>query len=245
MSIMLGTFVNAVTIIIGSIIGLLMKEGIPQKIKETIMNGLALCVLLIGITGAIKVNNLMLIIFSIVIGAVIGESIDFDMLLQRLGDKIEGKFKGKSGSISEGFVTSSLLFCVGAMGIVGSLESGLTNNHQTLFAKSMLDGIASIVFSSSLGVGVLLSSVSVFLYQGTITIGATFLKSVLVQNVIVDMTAVGSLLIIGLALNMLKITKVKVANLLPAIFIPVVYQLFSPYFIMIGQVLRNIIGLIL
>lgn len=240
MGILLGTTVNSIAIITGGILGLLLKGGIPEKVKENVMNGLALCVLLIGISGAIKVNNLLLVIFSIVAGSIIGELIDFDSLLQRFGDRIERQFKGKGGRVSEGFVTSSLLFCVGAMAIVGSLESGLTNNHQTIFAKSMLDGISSIVFASSLGFGVLLSAVSVFIYQGTITLGATFLRTILIQSVILDMTAVGSLLIIGLSLNMLKITKIKVANLLPAVFIPILYQLLCPYFSMIGQAFKGV-----
>jgi len=240
MGILLGTTVNAIAIITGGILGLLLKGGLPEKVKENVMNGLALCVLLIGISGAIKVNNLLLVIFSIVIGSIIGELIDFDRLLQRFGDRIERQFKGKGGKISEGFVTSSLLFCVGAMAIVGSLESGLTGNHQTIFAKSMLDGISSIVFASSLGFGVLLSAISVFIYQGTITLGATFLRAILTQGVILDMTAVGSLLIIGLALNMLKTTKIKVANLLPAVFIPIFYQVLFPYFSMIGQAIKRL-----
>lgn len=239
MKIFLGTFVNTIAIIVGGILGLLLRGGIPERVKNTIMNGLALCILLIGVTGAIKVNNLLLIIFSVVLGSVIGELIDLDKLIQNLGDKIEEKFHHKGGSISEGFVSSSLLFCVGAMAIVGSLQSGLTNNHQTLFAKSMLDGISSIVFASSFGFGVILSSISVLIYQGVITLCATLLKTVLTQNVILDMTAVGSLLIIGLSLNMLKITKIKVANLLPAVFIPVLYQILNPIFIFIVQALKH------
>ncbi|MBC8061552.1 MAG: DUF554 domain-containing protein [Clostridiaceae bacterium] len=239
MGILLGTTVNAFAIITGGILGLLLKGGIPEKVKESVMNGLALCVLLIGISGAIKVDNLLLVIFSIVLGSIIGELIDFDNLLQRFGDRIERQFKGKGGKVSEGFVTSSLLFCVGAMAIVGSLESGLNNNHQTIFAKSMIDGITSIVFASSMGIGVLLSAITVFVYQGTITLGATSLSTILVPTVRLDMTAVGSLLIIGLSLNMLKITKIKVANLLPAVVIPILYQILSPYFSMIGQAFKG------
>ena len=231
MGILLGTAVNSMAIIVGGTLGMILKEGIPEKMKETIMNGLALCVLLIGVSGSLKSSNLLLVIISIVIGAIIGESIDIDSKLQGLGDRIERRFKGRGGSISEGFVTSSLLFCVGAMAIVGSMESGLTNNHQTLFAKAMLDGISSIIFASTLGVGVLLSAVSVFLYQGAITIGATFLKAILVDSIILDITAIGSLLIIGLSLNMLKVTKIKVANYLPAVVIPIFYQGFCIIFL--------------
>lgn len=222
---MLGTLVNFSAIIVGSIIGILFKNGIPEKISNTIMQGLSLCIIFIGISGAIKGSNILLIIISMVIGSLIGELIDLDNLLQKLGDKIEEKFKGKEIKISEGFVTASLLFCVGSMAIVGSLQSGLEGSHTILFAKSMLDGIASIIFASSLGIGVMLSSFSVLIYQGAITLAASSLKSILIQSVVTDMTAVGSLLIIGLGFNMLNITKIKVANLLPAIFIPIIYQL--------------------
>lgn len=222
---MLGTIVNAVAIIAGSLVGLMIKGGIPEKVSDTIMKGLGLTILLIGMSGALKFSNLLLVIFSIVIGGVIGEIVDIDKLLKTLGDKIEKKLKGRGGKVSEGFVTASLLFCVGAMAVVGSLESGLTGNHETLFAKSVLDGVSSFVFSSSLGIGVMLSAVSVFLYQGIITLSASLLKGLLVGAVVADMTAVGSLLIIGIGFNMMGISKIKVANLLPGIFIPVIYQL--------------------
>lgn len=222
---LLGTIVNFSAIIVGSLIGLLVKGGVPEKISNTIMQGLALCVIYIGISGAIKGSNVMLIIISSVIGGFIGELVDIDNLLKKLGDKIENKFKGRGIKISEGFVTASLLFCVGSMAIVGSLESGLQGNNKILFAKSMLDGVASIIFSSTLGIGVMLSSVSVLLYQGVITIAASGLKTILIQSVITDMTAIGSLLIMGIGFNMLGMSKIKVANLLPAVFIPIFYQL--------------------
>jgi Uncharacterized membrane protein, possible Na+ channel or pump len=221
---MLGTLVNFSAIIIGSIIGILFKNGIPEKISNTIMQGLSLCIVFIGISGAIKGSNILLIIISMVIGGLLGELIDLDNLLQKLGNKLEEKFKGKGIKVSEGFVTASLLFCVGSMAIVGSLQSGLEGDHKILFAKSMLDGISSIIFASSLGIGVMLSSFSVLIYQGAITLAASSLKGILIQSVVTDMTAVGSLLIIGLGFNMLNITKIKVANLLPAVFIPIIYQ---------------------
>lgn len=221
---MLGTIVNFAAIIAGSIIGMLLKNGVPEKISTTIMQGLGLCVVFIGISGAIKGSNILLIIISIVIGGLIGELIDLDNLLQKLGDKIENKFKGSGVKISEGFVTTSLLFCVGSMAIVGSLQSGLEGNHKILYAKSMLDGVASIIFASSLGIGVALSSITVLIYQGAITLAASLIKGILTQSVITDMTAVGSLLIMGLGFNTLNMTKIKVANLLPAVFIPIIYQ---------------------
>jgi uncharacterized membrane protein YqgA involved in biofilm formation len=227
---MLGTIVNVAAIIAGSLLGLLVKGGIPKKIGDTVIQGLALSVLLIGITGAIKVNNLMLVIISMLLGAAIGEAIDIDRLLNNLGNKVETRFKGKGGRISEGFVTSSLLFCVGAMAIVGALDSGLRGDYKILFAKSILDFVFSVITASSLGIGVMLSAISVFIYQGTITLLASFLKGFLIQTVITDMTAVGSLLIIGISLNILGVTKIKVANFLPAMFIPVFYQIILTFY---------------
>ncbi|MCT8977109.1 DUF554 domain-containing protein [Clostridium sp. CX1] len=221
---MLGTIANFSAIIIGSIIGILFKNGIPEKISNTIMQGLGLCVIFIGVTGAIKGNNILLIIISIVVGGFIGELVDLDNMIQKLGDKIENKFKGKGVKVSEGFVTASLLFCVGSMAIVGALESGLEGNHKILYAKSMLDGVSSIIFASSLGIGVIFSSISVLIYQGAITIAASLLKGVLIQSVVNEMTAIGSILIIGIGFNILNITKIKAANLLPAVFIPIIYQ---------------------
>ncbi|PRR80711.1 DUF554 domain-containing protein [Clostridium vincentii] len=225
---MLGTIVNCVAITVGCISGLIIKGRIPEKMSTTIMNGLALCVIYIGISGALEGKDTIQMIICIAVGAVIGEIMDIDKALIRLGDYFESKVKKKNNkvSISEGFVTASLLFCVGAMALVGSLESGLQGDHTTLFAKSILDGISSIIFASTLGIGVLLSVVTVFIYQGAITLGAGLLSGVLSTAVITNMSAVGSLLIIGIGLNILGVTKIKVANLLPAVFIPIIFGFF-------------------
>lgn len=222
---MLGTIINSVAIVLGSVIGLLIKNLNLSKFNDTIIKGLSLCVIIIGISGALKGTNMLLIIFSVVIGGIIGEIIDIDLKLKDFGMKIEERFKGKYGKVSEGFITATLIYCVGAMAVVGALESGLTGNHKTLFAKSVLDGVTAIIFSSSLGIGVMFSAVSVFIYQGTITIGASLLKGVLVGNIVNEMSAVGGLLIIGIGLNIMEISKIKVANLLPAMFIPLIYQM--------------------
>ena len=226
---MLGTIVNSITVIVGCLVGLIVKGRLTEKISTTIMNGLALCTLYIGISGALNGGDTLIMIISVAIGALIGEIIDIDKWLNKLGYYLESKFKNKKESnisIAEGFITSSLLFCVGAMAIVGSLESGLKGNHDTLFTKSILDGISSIIFTSSLGIGVIFSAVTVFVYQGSITLGAGLLSGVLSTSVITNMSAVGGLLIIGLGLNMLGVTKIKIANLLPAIFLPIIFQIF-------------------
>ncbi|EOR20849.1 MULTISPECIES: DUF554 domain-containing protein [Clostridium] len=225
---MLGTIVNSLMIILGSLIGLFIKGKVNEKLSSTIMNGLALCVIYIGISGALKGNNTIVMIISIAIGGLFGEIIDIDLKLENLGKRIEKRINNKKDnvSISEGFVTSTLLFCIGAMAIVGSIESGLNHNHNTLFAKSILDGISSIIFSSTLGIGVMISSISVFLYQGSITLAAGTLSYILNDVAISNMTAVGSLLIIGLGLNVLGVTKIKVSNLLPSIIIAIILSYF-------------------
>ena len=224
---MLGTIINTLSIIVGALIGLFVKGKISKNINETIMNGLALCVIYIGISGALKGNNTMVIIISIAVGGLIGELIDIDRKLESFGDKIKKKFNKNNSniSISQGFVSATLLFCVGAMAIVGSLESGLNNNHSTLYAKSLLDGITSIIFTSTLGIGVMLSAFAVFIYQGSITLMAGFLSSFLNDVAINNMTAVGSILIMGLGLNILRVTKIKISNLLPSIIVAVVLSL--------------------
>lgn len=224
---MLGTIVNTIAVIIGACIGMLLKKGLPEKMADTLMKGLGLCTLFLGISGSLKGEDSMILIISMVAGTLIGEGVDLEDKINRLGQWVEMKFSGKNDaddkvSIAEGFVTASLLFCVGAMAIVGSLQSGLQGNHEMLFNKSMLDFVAAIIFASSLGVGVVFSAVFVFVYQGAITLLAQWIAPFLNDTVINEMTCVGSVIIVGLALNMLGITKLRVMNYVPAIFIPVV-----------------------
>jgi uncharacterized membrane protein YqgA involved in biofilm formation len=225
---MFGTIINALAIIAGSLLGLFFRKGIADNYREIIMSGISLSVVLIGIKSALGSDNLLIVIFSIVIGALIGEFLRIEERLEQLGRFLEKKVASKSddsSSFVRGFVTASLVFCVGSMAIVGSLESGLTGNHQTLFAKSVLDGITSIVFASAMGLGVLFSSFAVLLYQGMITLAAVFMKSYLVPETITHMSSVGGLLIMAIGLNMLKVTTIRVGNLLPGIFLPLVYYL--------------------
>ena len=220
---MLGTIVNCLTIIAGSLVGILFRNGIPEKYNQTVMQAIGLSVILIGIKSALGCNDLLIIIISLALGSLIGEWIGIENYLERLGNFLETKFSKNSASFSTGFVTASLMYCVGSMAIVGSLESGLTGNHDTLFAKATLDGIVSIILSSSLGIGVLFAAVPVLLYQGSITLMAGLLKPLLVPAVISQMSATGGLLIMALGLNMIREKKLKVGNMLPAIFIPLIY----------------------
>ncbi len=224
---MLGTIVNSLAIIVGAILGISLKNGIKEDYKNTIMDGIGLCVLIIGIMGGIESENIVLIISSIVLGSLIGEIIGIENKLDKLGNKMEGYFGKNDSNFSKGFVTGSLVYCIGAMAIVGALESGLSGNHQTLFAKSTLDGISAIIFSSTLGIGVAFSAIPVFIYQGIITLLANFVKDILTPEVIREMSSVGGILIAAIGINILGIKKIKVGNMLPAIFIPIIYYVIT------------------
>ena len=219
----LGVIVNGLVIVGASFAALILKKFIMkfdknnkvEKISDTIMSGLALCIIYMGISGALECQHVLICI---------------DKGLNSLGDKIEEKLnKGKTDvskekvSISQGFVSASLLFCVGAMAVVGALNSGLFGNNDTLFAKSALDGVSSFLFSLTMGIGVLLSAVAVFFYEGIIACVAFLLKGVLSTAVITEMNAVGSLLILALGINMILKANIKVANLLPSMFVPIIF----------------------
>lgn len=222
---MIGTLVNTFAIIVGSLLGVSLRRGISDNAKETVIGAIGLAVLLIGLKNALRSENLLLVIMSLAVGAVLGEIMRIEDRLHMLGAWI-GRRMGRAGDgVAQGFVTASLVFCVGAMAIVGALESGLAGNHQTLFAKSLLDGVTSIIFASTLGIGVIFSSVSVFVYQGAITLAASHLKPFLTPSVVTQMSAVGGLLIVAIGLNILDIKKLRIGNMLPGLFIPLVYDM--------------------
>ena len=220
---MIGTIVNTLAIIAGSLIGLFFKGGIPKKYSLTVMHAMGLAVILVGVNAALKTDAILVVIISLGIGSLLGEYFRIEDRLDQVGDWLARRFAKVGSGIPQGFVTTSLLFCVGAMAIVGALESGLSGNHQILFAKSIIDGITSIVFASTLGVGVLFSAISVFIYQGLIAVSAGYLKQFLVPEVVAQMSSVGGLLIVAIGIGLLDIKKVKVGNMLPAIFIPLAY----------------------
>lgn len=223
---MLGTFVNVGAIILGSLLGVVLKGGIPEKINDTIIKGVGLCVFLIGASGALEgMSFIVPMIFFIVIGSALGEWVDIERHLEAFGNRIEKHYAREGSSFSKGFVTASLLYCVGAMAIMGALDSGIHNNHEILYAKSVLDGVISIVLASTLGIGVLFSAGAVLLYQGSITLLAGYLSPYLTDVVIAQMSATGSVLILGLGLGMIGAAKIKVGNMLPAVLIPILYHL--------------------
>ncbi|MGL6174707.1 MAG: DUF554 domain-containing protein [Cellulosilyticaceae bacterium] len=217
-----GTIVNVILIIIGGTIGALTKRGIPERYSSLIMNAIGLVTAVIGITFATQSQNILYVIISLVIGGLIGEFIDIDAKLNLMGEKVKDKIKGEKSNIGEGIVTATLLFCVGSMDIMGSLDSGLRGDHTILYTKSVMDGISSILFAGSMGIGVVLAAVPVLIYQGVITVLASVLEPYLNAALIVEMSAVGGILLIGLGLSILEIKRIKVANLLPAIFIPII-----------------------
>ncbi|RJQ65275.1 MAG: DUF554 domain-containing protein [Desulfobacteraceae bacterium] len=228
---MLGTIVNTLAIIAGSLVGLLFRGGVPEKYNRTVMHAIGLAVVIIGLKTALQSDAILVVILSLAVGSVLGEFLCIEDRLEKLGHWIGRRLSKDSGGIANGFVSASLLYCVGAMAIVGSMESGLLGTHQTLFAKSILDGIASVFFASTMGVGVLFSALSVLLYQGLITLGASFLKQFLVPEVVAQMSAVGGLLILAIGIGLLELKKIRIGNMLPAIFIPLIYQIARHFFV--------------
>lgn len=227
---MIGVLVNVAAVIVGSAAGLIFKKGISQKFADAIMIGLGLCVVYVGISGVLKGQNQLVAVFSMVIGSVIGTALDLDKQINRIGDYLQKKMKKEDDkvSISEGFVTASLFFCVGAMAIVGSLEAGLEGNNATLFTKSVLDMVSAVMLTASLGIGVIFSSVCVFVLQGGVVLLSGVLENILNEAAIAEMTCVGSLMIIALGLNIVGITKIKVANYLPGVVVaPIMVWLFG------------------
>ncbi|UFJ40436.1 DUF554 domain-containing protein [Brevibacillus humidisoli] len=219
-----GTVVNAAAILIGSLIGRFLS-GIPEGTRQTVMQGIGLAVILLGLQMSFQTENILLVIASLVIGAVVGEAMRIEYRLQQAGrwlEQIIGK-GNKEGRIATGFVTATLVYCIGAMAVLGSLDSGLRGNHDILYTKAMLDGFSAIIFTSTLGIGVAFSAIPVFLYQGAIALLSTQIYALLGQemldSMLVEVTATGGLLIVAIGLNILELRKINVANMLPAIFI--------------------------
>ncbi len=225
---MLGVIVNVITVIIGSLIGLLFKKGIPERVSKAAMIGLGACTLYIGISGSLKGESTLILIASVVLGAIAGTLINIDGAINKLAEKVESKFKKENAgvSVAEGIVTATLLFCVGAMTVTGSIQAGLTGDNSLLLTKAMLDLVSSMMLASSLGIGVLLSSVAVFVIQGGLVLLSGVLAPLLSTGAVNEMTCAGSILIIMIGINLMGIAKIKVADFLPAIiFAPIIYNL--------------------
>jgi len=227
---MLGVIVNVIAVVIGSFVGLLFKKGIPERINQAVMTGLGACTLYIGISGSLCGENVLLLIASVVLGVITGTLLDIDGAINKLAEKVEQKFQkgGKKVSVAEGLVTATLLFCVGSMTVTGSIQAGLTGDNTILFTKSTLDLVSSMMLASSLGIGVMLAAVSVFVLQGGLVLLAGLIAPVMSAGAINEMTCAGSLLIVMIGTNMMGMTKIKVADFLPAIlYAPIIYNLLA------------------
>ena len=234
----LGTIINVFAIIVGTTLGILLHKFIPERLQNTVMSGVGLSVCFVGVSGVISkmlvptngrfdTKDTMLMVASLVIGAFVGELLNIEKQLEKFGNFCKSHIKSKkeNARFTEGFVSASLLFCVGAMAIVGSLEDGLSGDYTTLFAKSLMDGTISIFFAATMGAGVFLSILPVAVYQGAITLLAGVIKPLL-SNVLIDqISLVGSVLIFAIGINMCANTKIKTGNLLPAVLVPVFYNI--------------------
>lgn len=227
---MTGVFVNVIAIIVGGTIGLFLNKGLNENVKTVIMQGIGLSVLVIGIAGALETNDFLLIVLSLVLGGLIGALLKIEERLDRVGNKIERSFKNENNGFAKGFVWATLIYCIGAMAIVGSLEAGIEGSNTTLYIKALLDGVTAIIFAATLGFGVIFSSISVLIYQGAIVLLGFQIEPYLTDIMVTEMSAVGSVLIMGIGINILEIKRIHVGDMLPAIMIPVIWFLIQGIF---------------
>lgn len=218
---MTGTFINVGTVIAGGVIGSILGDKLSSRIQEIVMNGIGLVTFALGITMAIKTNNILIVLGAILLGSILGEWWQIQKRLDRTGEWLETKARRypflTRGEFTRGFVTASLVFCVGPMTILGSIQDGLSGDFTLLAIKSTLDGFAALAFASAMGMGVTFSAVSVLLIQGAITLGARLFDSVLTETMITELTATGGIMLLGISLILLDIKKIRVANFLPAL----------------------------
>lgn len=223
---MIASVVNAAAVIVGSLLGILFGHRVRKEHMDTIAQGLSIVVLVIGIGPAIATDNILAVIICLVAGTILGEFLDIERRLDGLGDALKARFARKSGgSFTQGFVTASLLMCIGSMAVMGSLDAGIRHDYSILFSKSVIDGVMAVTFAAAMGIGVAFAALPLFVYQGALTLLASFLAPYLSDAVITEMSAVGGILLIATALNMLEILprRIRVGNLLPAILLPILY----------------------
>lgn len=227
---MIGTIANTAAVILGSLLGLLLHKRMPERYSAIVMQAIGLFTLIVGLDLAFKSPQLLIVLISLALGGLLGQWWDIEQRLEDLGKALEARFsKGKSDKFVTGFVTASLLFCVGPMTVIGCLQDGLKGDHTLLFTKSLMDGISSIALAASLGLGVLFSAITVLVYQGLLTLGAYLFHGILPSTYIDVMSATGGLLVLGIGLNILGNMRLKVANLLPAVFLAPLILWFSAW----------------
>lgn len=223
---MIAAVVNAVVVILGGLLGLCLGGRLKEHHMKTIVQGLGICTMVIGMMSAVTTANILIVIVCLVVGTVAGELLKIEQRLDGLGDWLKNRVaRNGGGRFTEGFVTASLLFCVGSMAIMGSFDAGLRGDYNTIFAKTVLDGVMAVTFSATMGVGVLFSAATVFIYQGALTMLAGLVEPFLSADVITEMTAVGGVMLIATGMNILGLTKdrIRVGNMLPAMILPVVW----------------------
>ena len=218
----IGTFTNVIAVIIGSLIGILLHKKFPEKIKAIVFQAIGLGTIIIGVQMALKIENLLVLIFSLLIGGIIGQAIDLEKHFEKLGNFLKTKIKSNNENFVEGLITAFLIFCIGSMTIIGAIDEGIRNDHSLLFTKSILDGFTSIALASTYGIGVLLSVIPMLIYQGGITLLAMRFQNFFSEILINQLTAVGGVLILGIGINLLEIKKIKITNLLPALIVVIV-----------------------
>jgi uncharacterized membrane protein YqgA involved in biofilm formation len=220
---MLGPVVNAAAIVVCALVGRFLVRGVPERFEGIIKKAIGLSIVYVGLKGAMDNRRVLLLIMSMVIGAALGELANIDRLMNRFGGWTERKLRMSGGTFARGFVSAAILFCTGSMAIVGSMQSGLQGNHETLFAKSILDGSISLVFGASMGIGVAFAAIPVLVYQAGIALASMAVKDLLSPEIIREMSAVGNLLVAAIGFNFLGVKEIRVANLIPAIFVPLAY----------------------
>lgn len=217
---MTGTLLNVATVLIGSTLGTVLGQRLPDKMRQTVLHGLGLVTLVVGLRMALSTANILIVMGSVLVGGILGEWWHIEEGLQALGDMLQQRIRiGTAGTLAQGFVTASLIFCVGPMTILGSIRDGLVGDYSLLAIKSLLDGFAALALASSLGIGVIFSALTVLVYQGLLTILASLVQVAMSQAMITEMTATGGVIIMGIGLVLLDIRRIRVANFLPGIFI--------------------------
>jgi uncharacterized protein len=219
---MIGTIINVIAIVIGTIVGMILKTKLPDRITSTIFHGIGLFTIFLGISMALKTNNFFLLILSIVIGSLIGSILDIDKHVNNFSEWLKTKVKSKNERFTEGFITAFLLYCMGSMAILGSIEEGLGNTPNLLLSKSVLDGFSSMALASSLGIGVMFSVIPLMIYQGGITLITSSIQNILTTTMINELSAVGGLILIGLGIEILEIKKLKLLNMIPSLIVVII-----------------------
>jgi len=227
---MTGTIINVITILVGSGLGILLKSKLPERLIKTVFQALGLFTFALGIIMSLKINNFLIIVFSLVLGAIIGEFLNIEVATENLSKKLKNKIKLKDERFTEAMLTSFLLFCMGSMTILGAFEEGMKGDTTLLITKSVMDGFAALALSSALGIGVAFSVIPLLIYQGGLTLFASYLGNFFSEIVINELTAVGGILLIGLAINILEIKKIKIFNILPALVLVVIFTLLKDFF---------------